>query len=141
MVNVLRARLSSSVRLVTRIEPCPIILFDHQSLQRIIINLVLNASDAMDEGGTIVLDVHPDEQGGTVIRVADNGPGVPREIRERIFEPYFTTKDPGKGTGLGLASARELVESTGGTLELEDSSSGAVFCVRFPPFDGRPRAY
>jgi signal transduction histidine kinase len=66
--------------------------------------------------------------------VADDGPGIPRELRARIFEPFFTTKDVGKGSGLGLAICRQLImENHGGTLELDTSvARGACFRVRLP---------
>jgi two-component system NtrC family sensor kinase len=68
-----------------------------------------------------------------VVAVQDNGPGVPADIRERIWEPFFTTKPQGEGTGLGLAICREIISSLGGTLVLDPpGGGGASFSIRLP---------
>jgi two-component system NtrC family sensor kinase len=64
--------------------------------------------------------------------VRDSGPGVPQEIRTRIFDPFYTTKPEGQGTGLGLALSRRLVEGMGGQLQLAESRTGGLFIVRLP---------
>lgn len=72
-----------------------------------------------------------------VIRVADSGPGIPPEARDRIFDPFYTTKDPGRGTGLGLSICARLVEGMGGKIHLEDApEGGAEFVVRLPGVPG-----
>jgi C4-dicarboxylate-specific signal transduction histidine kinase len=73
------------------------------------------------------------EQGENVlIRCSDNGPGVPKELREKIFEPFFTTKEVGKGTGLGLAISSTLVAAMGGKIHLESNEAGgATFVLTF----------
>jgi two-component system NtrC family sensor kinase len=113
-------------------------------LQRVLINLVLNAADAADHaGGQIVLSARRGAGGNVELRVCDDGPGVAAELAERIFEPFFSTKT-GTGTGLGLSISRSIAAAHGGKLELEPRlTPGAVFVLTLPPaglrLDGRPR--
>jgi signal transduction histidine kinase len=100
-------------------------------LTQVLVNLLLNAADAMAGAGSIHLSARADESWLTLV-VRDTGPGVPAADRGRIFDPFFTTKEPGAGTGLGLAISRSIVEAMGGQLTLEDSPSGATFSVRLP---------
>ncbi len=99
-------------------------------VQQALTNLVLNGLDAATE-----VWVSASRDGATVVvRVQDNGPGVPAGERDRIFAPFHTTKPPGKGTGMGLAIARDIAEAHGGTLEVRDSPhGGACFELRLPP--------
>jgi len=90
-------------------------------LRRVLINLVSNAIEAMAEGGRLTIVVRPESESELLLSVTDTGPGVPEEVRERLFEPYFTTRST--GTGLGLAIARRIVEEMGGTISLEPSAS------------------
>jgi len=104
---------------------------DVAQLRQTIVNLLLNAIDVSPRGGTVRVAVRA--QAGIVeIRVEDEGPGVPPDLREEIFNPFFTTKRPGEGTGLGLSIAREIVETHGGTLTLGESDRGASFVIRLP---------
>ena len=108
------------------------------------LNLFLNAADAMPDGGELHITTDltpPDRSGPAVLELAvrDTGRGVPAEMRERIFEPFYTTKT--NGVGLGLAVALGAVERVGGTLTLEDTSGvGALFVARFPVASGPPRS-
>jgi len=88
-----------------------------QRLVQVLVNLLLNAADAMEEGGTITISAEADAQ-RVELRVANDGPPIPAADRGRIFDPFFTTKDPGAGTGLGLSVAQSIVESYGGRLTL-----------------------
>lgn len=107
---------------------------DPDQLQQVLLNLLLNARDALDEaGGSIVVQVRHDAAAGEVeLCVHDDGPGVPEALRERIFEPFFSTKPVGRGTGLGLAVTRDLVRAHGGRLELESRPGDTRFRVRLP---------
>jgi signal transduction histidine kinase len=100
-------------------------------LTQVLLNLLLNAADAMHGRGTIAVSGALVED-AVELRIADSGPGVDDADRARIFDPFFTTKEPGKGTGLGLSISRSLVEAYGGTLALAPSTRGAVFVVRLP---------
>ena len=117
---------------------------DAEQLTAVFVNLLLNAAEAMPDGGTIGV-ASANEQAGpevaAVIRVsvADEGPGVAPELRERVFEPFFSTKP--EGTGFGLALALRTVEEHGGRLRLESplQGSGAVFVVELPLAPEEPR--
>ncbi|NUP08128.1 MAG: HAMP domain-containing histidine kinase [Polyangiaceae bacterium] len=106
-----------------------------ERLQQVLLNLLLNAIDAAKS--VIELRAEPTSE-HVVITVADDGPGIAPEIRDRLFEPFATTKDVGKGTGLGLAVCRGLVEATGGTITVgETTLGGASFVIRIPIADQR----
>jgi signal transduction histidine kinase len=106
------------------------ILADADQLQQVFTNLVRNAIQAMDGGGT--LTVTSERAGGRVrVRFADTGPGISDDVRHRLFEPYFSTKR--SGLGLGLALSRKIVAAHDGTLEVDSrSGGGAVFTVSLP---------
>ena len=123
---------------------------DPAQLEQVLVNLVVNARDAMPEGGTISIRTDrvvlgpeeaaatPDLVPGPYLRalVADTGPGVPPPILERIFEPFFTTKEPGRGTGLGLATVYGIVRQHGGRVTAAaGAEGGAVFEVLLPAAD------
>ncbi|MGZ5969338.1 MAG: sensor histidine kinase, partial [Polyangiales bacterium] len=111
-------------------------------LQQVLLNLVLNAADALAEAkrpGRIVIRAAMQDASVSVI-VEDDGPGVPAKVRASLFEPFVTTKDVGKGTGLGLAVCRGLVEGAGGTIALDDTfDAGARFLIVLPTVDAPPR--
>jgi signal transduction histidine kinase len=125
-------------------------------LQQVIMNLVLNAQQAMSgRRGEVTVEAHAGREGQLVIRVRDNGPGIPREIQSRIFEPFFTTKPSGHGTGLGLSVSYGIVQEHHGTITVEsEPGNGTMFVIELPtvsdaeaaaaslPFDstGRPKA-
>jgi signal transduction histidine kinase len=98
-------------------------------VERVLINLIANSLEAMPEGGEITIRVWGSEQAGW-IEVTDTGPGVPPEIRTKLFQPFTTGKK--RGLGLGLALARQTMLENGGDLELAASDRGARFCLRLP---------
>ncbi|AMX01886.1 ATP-binding protein [Microbulbifer thermotolerans] len=109
---------------------------DNQRLIQVFINLLSNARDVSADGGHIRIDGCV-EGGAVKISVTDDGPGIPPEHRDRILEPFFTTKEPGEGTGLGLAMVYSIVEEHGGQLELvspanPETGRGAKFVVHLP---------
>jgi signal transduction histidine kinase len=103
---------------------------DPDQLQQVLVNLFTNAAQAMPAGGRITASAEPLPQGGARLRIHDDGPGVPVEVRYRIFEALFTTK--AKGSGLGLALCRRIVEAHGGTIDLEPTETGASFVIALP---------
>lgn len=95
-------------------------------LVQVLLNLLLNAVDALEAEGKVTIDART-RGGRVVIAVADNGPGIPAEARDKVFDPFFTTKEPGQGTGLGLAVSLAIIENYGGSLGLAPSDEGARF--------------
>jgi C4-dicarboxylate-specific signal transduction histidine kinase len=119
------------------------VMGDPSRLEQVFMNLIINARDAVTrkEGGAprrIDVRTYPADRGEhpvarVVAEVTDNGEGVPEALRDRIFEPFFTSKEPGQGTGLGLSLTGEIVDEHGGTLELESpEEGGATFRVILP---------
>jgi signal transduction histidine kinase len=113
----------------------PPVLADVEQLKQVLINLPDNAADAAGRGGEIrvsaAAEVDAEGRRVAVVRIADNGPGMPKEVCERVFEPFFTTKDD--GTGLGLCIAAGIVARHGGRLALESSTGrGTTFAVSIP---------
>jgi signal transduction histidine kinase len=121
------------VSLEVEAAPGPLpLLADLGQLEQVFLNLVTNALDAMERGGRITLRARPE---GDRVRfeVEDTGAGIDPAIRARIFEPLFTTKEPGRGTGLGLPIVRDVVTAHGGTVEFHsDHGQGARFAVLLP---------
>lgn len=103
---------------------------DRQMLSRAILNLLLNAIDAMPEGGNIIITSVETER-GLELEIADNGPGLDEEAQQRLFEPFFTTKSD--GTGLGLAIVYRVAEAHGGDVVAANcAEGGAAFTIRIP---------
>jgi len=101
---------------------------DRNQLRQALWNLLINAAEAMPDGGALHFEYDPQS---AELTVADTGPGVPVEYRQKIYDPFFTTKD--QGTGLGLATVHTIVEAHGGTLELQNPpQGGARFVIRLP---------
>jgi two-component system, NtrC family, sensor kinase len=110
----------------------PPVSLGHEQLMQVILNLVMNAADAVGAGGNVRVAASP-KNGGVRLVVEDDGPGVDPRVQEQLFEPFVTTKDVGKGTGLGLAVCRGLVEAAGGSISLDvDYTAGARFVVELP---------
>ena len=134
-------------------QPLGAVLGDATQLHQILMNLCVNARDAMPEGGTLTLDAenvvvdealanaHQDAKPGpyVMLRVADTGTGIPPEALNRIFEPFFTTKPLGEGTGLGLSTVQRVVEIHGGFLTVHTTvGAGTEFKVYLPAQASRP---
>ncbi|MFA5499924.1 MAG: HAMP domain-containing sensor histidine kinase [Candidatus Omnitrophota bacterium] len=102
----------------------PAIYVDRKQFQEILFNLIRNAGQAIGEKGKIAISAK--RSGGKVlIDISDNGSGIPEDKLKELFNPFFTTKEPGKGTGLGLFIARQIVERNGGRIYLKETSVGA----------------
>ncbi|HRO04006.1 MAG TPA: ATP-binding protein, partial [Terricaulis sp.] len=100
------------------------VMSDANQLELAVLNLVINARDAMPDGGRIDIRTAPGAKDGTIeLRVSDNGMGMPKDVAERAMEPFFTTKPAGKGTGLGLAQVFGVARQSGGAVEI-DSAPG-----------------
>ena len=102
-------------------------------LNQVWTNLIDNAIDAMDGTGTLTVRAEADpESDGVRVSVCDTGPGIPDGIRQRLFEPFYTTKPPGKGTGLGLHISHTVVARHGGRIDVDSSPGGTCFVVTLP---------
>jgi len=114
------------------VKPLPLIVADRTALEQVLTNLFLNSLDAVPSGtGRIELRVDIDKESNRIVlSVRDNGPGIELEEKAKIFDPFYTTKEPGKGTGLGLAVVYTLVEEMGGEIRVRNDN-GAVFEVLF----------
>jgi two-component system cell cycle sensor histidine kinase/response regulator CckA len=143
--GLLRRVLGEDIDLKTALDyRLPRILADPGQVEQIILNLAVNARDAMPQGGelrlvTVWLEAASADEPAVLLEVRDTGHGMDEATRERIFEPFFTTKDVGKGTGLGLATVHGIVEQSGGRIEVESElGRGTVFRVYFPASSDTP---
>jgi two-component system cell cycle sensor histidine kinase/response regulator CckA len=140
--SVLERVAGPRVNIVVELAEAPLAAaIDAHSVEQVLLNLVTNARDAMPQGGRVVLSAERPAAsshhfaGGAYIqlRVVDNGQGMSEEIRQRSFEPLFTTKPRGKGTGLGLATCKMLVERCGGFIEVQsEMGRGTTFNIELP---------
>lgn len=143
LLEDVRALLSSTVDknidLVQRLaEPAPWAQGDPAQMHQVILNLAVNARDSMPDGGVLTFESAvapwPDGAPGdcVAIRVRDTGHGIPADVQERVFEPFFTTREQGKGSGMGLATAYGIAQSHGGALTFETTPGGTTFTFRLP---------
>ncbi|MCL5883964.1 MAG: ATP-binding protein, partial [Deltaproteobacteria bacterium] len=151
LVKLLRKVTREDVEIKTFPAECPVIIrADRGQVEQVLMNLCLNARDAMPEGGQLVIEAgvtlleeehlkqYPYMKAGryAVLSVSDTGIGMDEETRERIFEPFFTTKGPDKGTGLGLAMVYGIVKQHNGFIHLySEPGKGTTFRVYFPEVD------
>ena len=151
IVQILRETLPKSVEISYHLpDELWIISADATQMQQVLMNLFVNARDAMPEGGSISIKaentfvdenyarMHIDAKVGrfVVIAVSDTGPGMSPEIQSRIFEPFFTTKEMSKGTGLGLSTALTIVKSHGGFINVySELHKGSQFALYLPALD------
>ena len=119
---------------VIRSKHLPEVMVDPEQIKEVLVNLIINACEEMQAGGTILIDEQIRIEKGSqkaLISISDNGPGVSASYAEKIFQPFFTTKD--EGTGLGLSIASRIIREHGGSLSLsDDSGSGATFIIQLP---------
>lgn len=118
------------------IEPgLPLIFCNSGLIQQVVLNLLQNAFDAITgckKGNKIRLEVKKKDENYINIIVSDNGPGIPDEIKDKIFQPFFTTKSEGKGTGLGLSLVYRIIQMHNGNISYETSKDGTVFKIELP---------
>lgn len=139
--TMLRRLLGAGVELMVELAPAPLlILADAGRLEQVIMNLAINARDAMPEGGELRISTRPGPADDEVtLIVTDTGMGMPPEVQARIFDPFYTTK--GHGTGLGLATVQNVVMHAGGSIAVEsEPGRGTAFTIRLPRSDGQEPA-
>lgn len=152
VLKLIRSSVPSTIEIKSRIASDLLVKGDATRIHQVLMNLLTNAYQAMEKDGGTMEMVLSDQQmtkdeaaarglgPGTYlcITVSDTGPGIPQEIMDHIFEPYFTTKKQGGGTGMGLALTHSIVKSHGGTIEVQSSpGQGAVFTVFLPAMETR----
>ena len=121
------------IRVVRGFEPCESVRGDPERLQQLLLNLFLNAADAMPDGGELRLGVEPGAEGTVHVTIADTGAGIAREDLDRVFDPFFTTKPAGEGNGLGLAVVQGIVTDHGGEITVSsEAGAGTRFHISLP---------
>jgi PAS domain S-box-containing protein len=140
--ELLHQVLGVGVTLELQLDATPAtIVADPNRIEQAVLNLIVNARDAMPAGGrvTIATRTEPAPSHALVLSVADTGAGMDIATRARIFEPFFTTKPPGFGTGLGLSTTDDIVRAAGGVIEVDSQRGrGTTFALTFPGADERP---
>ncbi len=132
MEPMLRRTLGAHIQLqvTTSEEPCTV-LADRTHIEQVVLNLVVNARDAMPDGGVLWVASTVDDD-RVVLSVTDTGTGIPPDVRDRIFEPFMTTKDPGKGTGLGLATVLSIVQECHAEIRvISEAGQGTTMEISF----------
>ena len=151
---MLRRLIGESIEITTRLSSEPSVVFaDRGQMEQVLVNLVINARDAMPRGGLLTIetthvrlnarrggkgkdDAQPADY--VLLRVSDTGVGIPRDQIDRVFEPFFTTKDLGKGTGLGLSTLYGIVKQSGGHIDVESEvGTGTTFSIHLPRAEGK----
>ncbi|PCI03002.1 MAG: two-component sensor histidine kinase [Hyphomicrobiales bacterium] len=138
LVLVQNSLARSDVTISTDLITCPAVHINKSELQQVLINLMINATQAMKDGGHLNLSVAPKTKNGidgVEAEVSDNGPGIPSEILAKIFDPFFTTRR-GKGTGLGLSISQTLIQRAGGIISVNSTKqNGSQFIIWLPAAD------
>ena len=153
--KMIKRLIGEDVELVLDLNSTGMILADRSQMEQVVLNLVVNARDAMTQGGRIEIhtrtvqltSAHQELIGSllpglyTEIAVRDNGAGIPDDVKAHLFEPFFTTKPAGKGTGMGLAMVYGIVVQSGGAISIDSEvGCGSEFKVHLPSIVGCPGA-
>ena len=124
------------IELTKKLEQNPKIRANVDEIKQLFLNLILNATQAMPHGGRLEIATSITENKRVRIKIADSGVGIPEKDRSKIFDPFFSTKAPGEGTGLGLTLVHAIIERSGGTIQLESQEDkGTTFIIEFPTLD------
>jgi two-component system NtrC family sensor kinase len=144
VLKLVGKEVEARAHLVLDLQQTRPVMGNEARLVQVVLNLVVNALQALpaDSTGTNEVTLRTRDEGARVLlEVADSGPGVPAADRDRIFEPFFSTKEIGKGTGLGLFVCRNIVQALAGDVEVLDRpAGGALFRVTLPAAPSGPAA-
>ncbi len=136
MSSLLKSTLGPAYDLIFNLEPhLPMVVVDRLQTENVILNLAINARDAMPDGGTLTITTAYREP-SVILSVTDTGVGISSDVRERIFEPFFTTKPLGQGTGLGLSQVYGFTKQSGGEIEVESEPAQGTTIRIVLPQDG-----
>jgi signal transduction histidine kinase len=138
MVLASKARAKAVTVSIDVAPDLPRVLALANELNQVWMNLLDNAFDAVEASGRVAI-IAKRENRFVAVSVIDDGPGIPENIKDRIYEPFFTTKEPGKGTGLGLEIARRVVRGHGGLIEIESNPGHTEFKVLLPIAEELPQ--
>jgi two-component system NtrC family sensor kinase len=130
-----------NIRIVQHLAPdLPRVLMDPSQMQQVFMNMIINAAEAMNGSGQLTLTTqHLPAEGAVEVRFTDSGHGIKQEDLDRIFNPFFTTKEVGHGTGLGLAISYGIVKEHKGAITVESQEGqGATFSIRLPVTSQEP---
>ncbi len=127
----------SNIRIVKELAPgLPLIIGDSKKLQQVILNIITNSIQAMPKGGALTLRSHIEDE-SVIIEIDDTGPGIPMELRDKVFDPCFTTKDLSTSAGLGLSVSKGIIEDHNGSIMIVDSERhGTKVVIRLPIDEG-----
>jgi signal transduction histidine kinase len=120
------------IQINTEIDDLPPITINPDEMQQVFLNLMLNARDAMPEGGSLTISIRGNN-GYTEAVFTDTGTGIEKNNRDKLFDPFFSTKGPAKGTGLGLSICYSIVKDHGGSIEVDSVKGGGTsFIIKIP---------
>ena len=123
---------------VRELDAVPLVQADRDQIEQVFLNLIVNAADAMPDGGRLTIQLSSATPDEVLVRVCDTGTGIAAEDAQRVFEPFYTTKERGQGNGLGLLVSRSIVMEHGGTIELEsEPGRGTEVRIRLPTVSSR----
>jgi signal transduction histidine kinase len=129
---LMEPRFKGGIEIVREYEELPEVRCYPGQLNQVFLNLLMNACDVLEDGGTITIRAEPIAT-GVRLEFEDSGPGIPTEVRGRIFDPFFTTKEVGKGTGLGLSLSHGIIERHGGRIFVQSAEGrGTKFVIELP---------
>jgi CheY-like chemotaxis protein len=144
-LRLVRKELQYRAQVERTLEPVPAVLGNQGRLGQVLVNLLVNALQAFrqndPERNRVVVSAYSSTPDTVIIEVEDNGPGMSPEVRQHLFNPFFTTKPAGEGTGLGLSICQSIVQSMGGKIEVESvQGQGSVFRLVLPAAQARESA-
>ncbi len=131
ILNMHTNQIKHGIEIVKNYQNNPKVLGHQDELNQVWANLLVNAFQAINYNGKVTLEIL-EENGWAIVKIVDSGPGIPDEIKEKIFTPFFTTKSRGEGTGMGLQISKKIVEKHNGTLDFLSSPGRTEFIVRLP---------